>query len=82
MAFIGIGSITEFCVPDHWSQAAVMGKFSFFPPKSGPFPDHFFNFSGLLVVLSIYIVKKVAKGVENGKKIINKYQTTYVHLDF
>ena len=54
------------------------GEIQSFFPKSGPFPDHFFNFSGLLVVLSISIVKKVVKGVTNGKKIINLYQTTYI----
>ena len=41
------------------------GEIQSFFPKSGPFPDHFFNFSGLLVVLSISIVKKVVKGVGN-----------------
>ena len=27
---ISSGTVTEFCAPDHWSQVAVMGKFSFF----------------------------------------------------
>ena len=47
------GTNTEFCVLDHRFQAAVMAKFWAFKAKSWPFPDHFLNFSRLLVVLPI-----------------------------
>ena len=43
------GTTTEFCVPDHRFQAAIIAKFRAFMQN----PDHFFNFSGLLVVLSV-----------------------------
>ena len=35
------------------------GKIQSFYAESGPFPDHFWNFSGLLVVIFVAIVKKL-----------------------
>ena len=41
-----------------WVPDCYNGKIQSFFAESGPFPDHFFNFSGLLVVIFIQIVKK------------------------
>ena len=41
-----------------WVPDCFNGKIQSFFAESGPFPDHFFNFSGLLVVIFIQIVKK------------------------
>lgn len=59
------GTITELCVPDHWAPAAINVKLA----NGRPFPDLFLNFSGLLVLLSIYIDKKCQNGRKPSKII-------------
>ena len=50
------------------------GEIQSFYAKSGPFPDHFWNFSGLSVVMLVKIVKMVKglKIIESCKKLSNK----------
>ena len=43
------------------------GEIQSFYAKSGPFPDHFWNFSGLSVVMLVTIVK-MAKCLKNDGK--------------
>ena len=40
-------------------QSCYNGKIKSFYAKSGPFPDHFWNFTGLSVVMLVKIVKMV-----------------------
>ena len=70
------GTTTEFCVPDHRSQAAIMAKFrafilnpDLFRTTFLTFPDHFLNFSELSVDLSLLIDKKVVTIVKNARKL-------------
>ena len=44
-----------------WVLDCYNGKIQSYFAKSGPFPDHFLHFPGLLVVMFIQILKRIVK---------------------
>ena len=64
---ISSGTTTEFCIPDHWVQAAVMVKIRTFKLNPDLFRTTFWTFPDLKSFYP-FKSKKVVKSVKNGRK--------------